>query len=284
MRFTKYQGAGNDFIIFDYRDIQGISYSNLAKKVCNRKFGIGADGILIAEKSEIGDIKMLYYNCDGSRGEMCGNGIRCFSKFIYDNKLINKTSFEIETLDGVKIIGLDFKEKTLENFIVDMGEPNFRASDIPVIWEKAYILNESILIDDIEYKFSALRMGVPHAVIFIENIQAINIDYLGEKIGKHKLFPEGSNVNFIEIENRRKINIFTWERGVGKTLGCGTGACSGVVVGERLGLLEPKVSVHSEGGSLEVEILNGRVIMSGGASLIASGEYNYSYEEESEDE
>ena len=275
MRFDKYQAAGNDFIIIDRLNSLDQDYNDLALRLCDRHFGIGADGLMVVKESNLGDVKMLYYNSDGSQGEMCGNGIRCFSKYIYDKGIVRKKDLVIETLDGLKHIVLktDLNENIVE-IRVDMGYPQFHSSKIPVTMEKEEVLEEKIQIDGRFYVFSALRVGVPHVVIFIEDIKEVDIDFLGEKIENHSLFPEKANVNFVEILDRENIKIYTWERGAGRTLGCGTGSSSTVVVGSKLNKLNSVVSVETEGGKIRVELSQDyNIKMIGDAVHIAKGEF-----------
>lgn len=274
MEFDKYVAAGNDFIAFNgiknpYRD-----YNDLALKVCDRHFGLGADGILVCENSLRADIKMLYYNSDGTQGEMCGNGIRSFSKYIYDYGIVKKSSIAIETLDGIKYITLDTDVLDKVNKIkVDMGFATFEPSNIPVKVSKDTVLEEKIIIDEKDYKYSAVLVGVPHVVIFVEDINEIDIDDLGRKIENHPIFPRRTNVNFIEIINPGNINIYTWERGAGRTLGCGTGSCASVMIGNKLNKLNNIVNVNTEGGKLTVEIgKDNKIYMTGDAVHIANGQ------------
>lgn len=273
MKFDKYVAAGNDFILFNGIEEPQKNYNQLALKICDRHFGIGADGFMICEKSDIADIKMLYYNSDGSQGEMCGNGIRSFSKYIYDYGIVKNKNLSIETLAGIKYITMETNELDKINIIkVDMGEPVFIGSEIPVTIHKEKIIEEIISIDDIDYTFSALLVGVPHVVIFVEDIDKININDLGKKIENHPLFPRKTNVNFIEIIDLNNINIYTWERGAGRTLGCGTGSCASVVIGNLLNKLSNRVNVNTEGGSLLVEVGEDyKIHMIGDAIHIASG-------------
>lgn len=274
MKFDKYVAAGNDFIIFNGIKNTYENYNNLALKACDRHFGVGADGILVCEESEVADIKMLYYNSDGSQGEMCGNGIRSFAKYIYDSEIVKKKTISIETLGGIKYIDIGVNELNQAEMIkVDMGHPIFEGREIPVEINKEYILEEIIKIDDIDYKFSALSVGVPHVVIFLDDINEVDINDIGRKIETHSLFPKKTNVNFVEVEDENNINIYTWERGAGRTLGCGTGSCASVVVGNLLNKLSNKVHVKTEGGSLQVELeKNNRIFMTGNAIHVARGE------------
>lgn len=275
MKFDKYVAAGNDFILFNGIEEPQKNYNQLALKICDRHFGIGADGFMICEKSDIADIKMLYYNSDGSQGEMCGNGIRSFAKYIYDYGIVKNKNLSIETLAGIKYITMETNDLDKINIIkVDMGEPVFIGNEIPVTIHKEKIIEETISIDDIDYTFSALLVGVPHVVIFVEDIDKININDLGKKIENHPLFPRKTNVNFVEIIDFNNINIYTWERGAGRTLGCGTGSCASVVIGNLLNKLSNRVNVNTEGGSLIVEVGDGyKIHMIGDATHIASGNF-----------
>lgn len=275
MKFDKFVAAGNDFVIFNGMEELKTEYNELALKVCNRHFGIGADGIMVCKKSDIADIKMLYYNSDGSQGEMCGNGIRSFSKYIYDYEIVRKQNISIETLDGIKYISIESDKLNKAKMItVDMGYPTFEGSKIPIRLNKEKVVGEIITIDEKQYEYSALLVGVPHVVIFIEHIEDVDINELGKKIENHLLFPKKTNVNFIEVIDHNNINIYTWERGAGRTLGCGTGSCASVVIGNMLDLLSDKVHVNTEGGSLTVELKEDyKIYMTGSATHIAKGEF-----------
>lgn len=274
MEFDKYVAAGNDFIVFNGIKSPYKDYNTFALKACDRHFGLGADGILVCENSLIADIKMLYFNSDGTQGEMCGNGIRSFSKYIYDYGIVKKLSITIETLDGIKYINLDTDELGKVNKVkVDMSFPTFEPSEIPVKINKNNIIEEIITIDEKDYKYSAVLVGVPHVVIFVEDIGEIDIDYLGRKIETHPIFPRRTNVNFVEIINSENINIYTWERGAGRTLGCGTGSCASVVIGNKIDKLNNIVNVNTEGGKLTVEIKeDDNIYMTGDAVHIAKGQ------------
>lgn len=249
MEFTKMEASGNDFVLFNGFKYSIDDYENLAKKSCDRHFSVGGDGILICEGTDVADIKMIYYNSDGSRGEMCGNGIRCFSKYVYEEGLVDKKVFKVETLAGIKTIWLETDDDNrVETIKVNMGKPIFKAKDIPVHINNEEVLEETLRIGKKDIIFSSVLVGVPHLVIFIEDIKDIDINKLGRKLETHPMFPRKTNVNFVKIIDRDKINIYTWERGVGRTLGCGTGSCAGVVLGNLLGKLERKVQVKTEGG------------------------------------
>ena len=275
MKFTKMIGAGNDFVIYNGLEYNIDNYGELALKSCDRHFSVGADGLMVCKKSEIADIKMIYYNSDGSRGEMCGNGIRCFSKYVYENNLVSSKEFTVETLAGIKTIVLDTDEnKNVNSVKVNMGYPTFKAKSIPVNMKKEEVILEKMIIDGKEIVFSSVLVGVPHTVIFIDDINSIDINDLGQKIEVHSLFPKKTNVNFIEILDKNHINIYTWERGAGRTLGCGTGSCASVVIGYKLGKLDNIVEVKTEGGELQVELEgNYEIYMKGGAKTICIGEF-----------
>lgn len=274
MKFDKYVAAGNDFIIFNGIGTGEKNYNDLAIKVCNRRFGIGADGIMLCQESLKADIKMLYYNSDGSQGEMCGNGIRSFAKYVYDYNIVKKERIRIETLDGIKDIKFDLDGGEIHNIRVHMGYPSFDPREIPLRSKKDKVIEELISIDDKDYIYSAVLVGVPHVVIFVEDINEVNINYLGRQIENHYLFPRKTNVNFVEIIDRSRINIYTWERGAGRTLGCGTGSCSSVLIGRLLGRLDSSVQVNTEGGELNVEISDDlKIDMIGKAVHIACGEF-----------
>ena len=273
--FHKYVAAGNDFILFNGINRDYGNHNELALNVCNRHFGIGADGMMIVENSNMADVKMCYYNSDGSLGEMCGNGIRAFTKYIYDNNIVKNKNISIETLSGIKYINVVTDElNKVDTIKVDMGYPVFEGERIPINIKKEKIIGESILIDGRYYKFSALTVGVPHVVIFIEDIGKIDINDLGRKIENHPLFPKKANVNFVKVIDKDNINIHTWERGAGRTLGCGTGSCASVVIGNIIGKLNDKVNVNTEGGSLIVELNKDyRICMIGDAIHIAKGKF-----------
>lgn len=273
MEFTKMEAAGNDFVLFNGFKYNIENLGALAKKACDRHYSVGGDGIMVCENSNIADIKMIYYNSDGTEGEMCGNGIRCFSKYVYENNFINKTEFTVETLAGIKTIVLELDgNNKVKTIMVNMGKVNLKPSTIPVIFNRERVLEEKLEIDGEEVIFSSVLVGVPHVVIIVDNIENININELGKKIENHPIFPQKTNVNFIKIAKRNKIHIYTWERGAGRTLACGTGASASVFVGNLLGKLDNKVKVMAEGGELEIQIKeNHQIFMKGGANTICKG-------------
>ncbi|MTI69928.1 MAG: diaminopimelate epimerase [Firmicutes bacterium] len=275
LKFEKLHGLGNDFIIFDGINQNMPNYNELAKKVCNRHFGIGADGMMVAEKSDKADIKMCFYNADGTEAPMCGNGIRCFTKFVYDNNLIDKKSFNVETLAGIMKPEIKEIKGKISDVKVNLGTPNFIAKEIPVISEKEEFINEKIKVLGKEYNISAVAIGSIHSVIFSNNLDNIDIKEVGNLIENLEIFPKGINVNFSEIIDDRNIKVLTWERGVGQTLACGTGAAASAIIGSKICGLNKSLDVHLLGGVVNIEQNGKYVYMTGPAEFVCSGKYNF---------
>lgn len=273
INFSKMHGAGNDFIIIRAEEISGMDYSKLAKKVCDRHFGIGADGLMVVEVSRSKDIKMNYYNSDGSLGEMCGNGIRCFAKFVYEKDIVKKEILSVETLAGTKEVKLTIDDNgKVERLLVDMGKPEIKAKAVPVMTQKETFINEDIKIENHSITVSSILMGVPHTVIFVEEIKEDEVCEIGAIIEKCNLYPKNTNVNFAKVVDKISMKVDTWERGAGKTLACGTGVCSSVYVAYLLNYVEKKVNVEVPGGSLTIYIDDDdRVFMEGTANFICDG-------------
>ena len=273
MKFWKLQGIGNDFIAIDgrYDNIENNDYGNLAKKVCHRKFSVGADGLLVVKNSNIADIEMLYYNSDGSRASMCGNGLRCFVKFVYDNNIVNKEKFDVDTLDGIKKVKLNLKNKSINTITVNMGYASFKCSDIPINSDKKIFINEEINVFDKNITINCVHMGVPHTVIFVDDMDMNKIHKYGPLIEKHEIFPEGTNVNFVKIIDEKNILVRTWERGCGYTLGCGTGITASVIISNYLKKVKDSVKVTSEGGSIIIDFIDNEAYMTGKAIKICEG-------------
>ncbi|MPQ44636.1 diaminopimelate epimerase [Clostridium tarantellae] len=272
MNFAKMQGNGNDFIIVEDFDnkLQG-KESELAKHVCHRKFGIGADGLLIVRLTDKADIEMIIINSDGSYAAMCGNGIRCFIKYAFEKKIVTKEKINVLTGAGIKTISLKTKDGKVNSISVNMGQANFNPNAIPVKSNEE-IINKEILANNKVYKITSLLMNIPHTVIFEEDNTNITE---GNEIEKHPLFPEKTNVNFCKVINKSIIEVRTWERGAGATLGCGTGNCASAVVCNKLGFVDNKVKVITPGGSLWVHIKGDGVYMIGDAKFICEGTYNF---------
>lgn len=276
MKFSKLQAAGNDFILVNGVEYRDLNLSSTAKKVCDRHFGIGADGFMTCEESKVADIKMNYYNSDGSRGEMCGNGIRCFSKFVYDNGVVRKENFSVETDAGIKYINLTLENEEVKYISVDMGRADFRAASVPCTLDNEIILEKEIEVEGEKLKISSVLMGVPHTVILVDDYDNYDIDRLGKAIEYSiDIFPRKTNVNFIQVVDDENITIKTWERGASRTLGCGTGCCSAAVIAHKLGKIkENSVKLTTEGGEVFVTFDNEyNVIMKGSAETICTGEF-----------
>lgn len=278
--FSKMQAAGNDFIVINNLENEfQYSFKLLAKYLCDRHFGVGADGVLILDKGCNADYKMRIFNQDGSEAEMCGNGIRCFAKFLYEKKIIRDTEFEIETLAGIKKIKLEVEGNTVVFIEVDMGKPIFEFSKIGIYYENnardTYTDNssfEGIHIE--EYTVYPISMGNPHCVCFVDNVDEIDIQKAGKLIENYKYFPNKTNVEFVQIKNNSTIKVRVWERGVGETLACGTGACSAAVISNLYKSIESEVIVELKGGNLKIKYDGENVIMQGSAEFVYEGEMN----------
>ena len=277
--FSKYQGLGNDFIIFDARrnnldHLFSLNKDNFIEHLCNRNFGIGADGIiLILESNNKCFVRMKIYNSDGSEPEMCGNGIRCLIAFLNDNNEINELSeIPIETKAGLILTSIDGNE----NIKVNMGEPILSPLDIPtkLLMNSLKVPNGVITLKDQILNVYAASMGNPHMIVFVNDIEGIPFQEWGSFLEKHNTFPNDTNVHFVEIIDKSNIKVKVWERGCGPTLACGTGACACLVVTSKLGKTLNNANVYLPGGKLEVEWPNqsGPVFMQGPALKVFSGE------------
>lgn len=266
--FMKIHGIGNDFII-TRNQVDPKDYSYAAKNICNRHFGVGADGFMAVEKSEKADIKMIYYNQDGSLAKMCGNGLRSFSKYVFDKKVVKKRKFTVETLDGIKKVEITEVDNQgfAKSIKADMG------------WYYLDFLRKTLKINGEALEIGSLTLGVPHVVIFEEALSEKRLMSLGPILEKHQTFLEGTNVNFALVLNKENVEIKTWERGCGYTLGCGTGMTAVVVLGNLLDRLSTKVNAHSPGGSLEIEIQHEKkmITMTGPAETICEGIYELKF-------
>ena len=269
LKFTKMQGAGNNFVVFQDMEDNHKDLSILAKKLCDRNFGVGGDGILVIRKSDIADIEMIIINSDGSYASMCGNGIRCFCKYVYENNIVRKSSFTVETGDGIKNCDLIIDDGIVKAVKINMGKGSFNPKSIPALAEEE-IIEKSICVNGKTYNITSILLGVPHTVILTGDGEFDVKE--GARIERHELFPLGTNVNFCRIVNKNKIIVNTWERGAGPTLACGTGCCSSVVVCNKLNLVERSVKVIAPGGVLNIEITQDGVMMTGPAENVFKGE------------
>jgi diaminopimelate epimerase len=272
LKFWKMHGLGNDYVVLDNRDgkIREEDLGKVAQKVCRRRFSIGADGLLLVCNSSVADVKMRILNADGSEAEMCGNGIRCFAKYCLENNVVSKTELRVETLAGVKPLWPVIKDRKVKAAKVDMGRPALERQQIPVVGEGRCI-DEELEVDKAIFKITCLSVGNPHCVVFVEDVDDFPVEEVGPKIENHQLFPNRINVEFVQAEKRDELKVRVWERGVGETLACGTGACAAVVAGNLLRKTDSVCTVHLLGGDLSIEYAGGRMLMTGPAEKAFEG-------------
>jgi len=274
MRFAKIHGLGNDFVIVNCLNAELSDYPELARKVCDRHFGIGADGLILVLPSQIADFKMRIFNADGSEAEMCGNGIRCFAKYLYEAGLTQQHLIRVETLAGIMLPELIVDGGTVKLVKVDMGEPRFAPDAIPVNLPGEKIVNQPVNFGGVDYHITCVSMGNPHCVIFVDDLAAIHLAKIGPTIEQAPLFPKKTNVEFVERVDRQHLKMRVWERGSGITLACGTGACAVAVAGVLNGLTDRQVTVNLPGGDLHIEwAANNHIYMTGPAVEVFHGEY-----------
>ncbi|MGL5615578.1 MAG: diaminopimelate epimerase [Sarcina sp.] len=268
MNFVKMHGNGNDFIVIEdlNKALEG-QEAKLARKLCHRHFGIGADGILLVRNTDKADIEMVIINNDGSYAEMCGNGLRCFIKYVYERNIVRKDIINALTGDGVKKVEIKAENGVINSMKVNMGKGDFTPANIPANCNEE-IVKKHININGESFEITSLLMGVPHTIIFEETETDIN---KGKLVEKYELFPRGTNVNFCKVENEKLLKVRTFERGVGPTLACGTGNCASALVAYKLGLVENKVKVVVPGGEIDIEIIDDIVYMIGNAEFICEG-------------
>ncbi|MFQ9194010.1 MAG: diaminopimelate epimerase [Candidatus Gastranaerophilaceae bacterium] len=275
MKFTKMHGCGNDYIYVNCFTEKIEEPSVIAKKVSDRHFGIGSDGLILICPSETADFKMRMFNADGSEGKMCGNGIRCVAKYVYDNGMTDKEVITVETLSGIKTLQLAVSQGRVQAVTVDMGSPVLTPSQIPVKCEGDRIINQPVSVGGKEYYITCVSMGNPHAVVFTEEeVTALNLEKTGPLFENHEIFPDRVNTEFIHVIDEKTIDMRVWERGSGETLACGTGACASVVACVLNHKTEDEVLVHLLGGDLEVRYDREKntVLLTGPAEFICTGE------------
>jgi len=275
MKFIKMHGLGNDFVFLDHFSVAADEdYPKLAKKLCHRQFGIGGDGLIVILPSKVADARMRIINSDGTEPEMCGNGIRCFARYVYDQGIVNHNPMRVETLAGVLTIKLTIKDAQVQGVRVDMGEPILRADLIPVLGQGEPVVGETLEVLGETFLYTAVSMGNPHCVIFVEDFATLDFERLGPAIEKHSLFPRKTNVEFIEVNSPRELTMKVWERGAGPTLACGTGACASAVAAVLNHKTEREVTVHLPGGDLLIEWgLDNHIYMTGPATYVFKGEW-----------
>lgn len=274
MKFTKMHGCGNDYVYVDCTNEMIENPSEVSKYVSDRHFGIGSDGLILICSSETADFRMAMYNADGSEGAMCGNGIRCVAKYVYDKGLTDKKNISIETKSGIKELELTVEDGKVSLVKVNMGAPILKAKDIPVDVDTEKCIDSDINVDGKDYKITCVSMGNPHAVTFIdEDVKTFPIEKIGPKFENHPMFPDRVNTEFVQVLNRHEVNMRVWERGSGETLACGTGTCATVVACVLNGLTDDEVTVHLLGGDLFIKYdrENDTVWMTGPAVIAFEG-------------
>lgn len=276
MKFTKMQGAGNDYVYVNCFTENIDNPNEVAKFVSDRHFGIGGDGLVLIKPSTVADFKMDMYNADGSQAEMCGNAIRCVGKYVYDHKLTDKTSITVETLAGIKKLDLTIQDGKTVLVKVNMGSPVLNPKEIPVVATKDRVVNEPIEVDGKTYYMTCVSMGNPHAVIYMDNVQDLDLEKIGPSFENHERFPKRVNTEFAKVIDRKNIEMRVWERGSGETLACGTGSCATAVASILNGLTDNLVTIHLLGGDLIIEWdqAENTVYMTGPAAFVFDGEIN----------
>ena len=274
MKFTKMHGIGNDYVYVNCFKETVEHPSEMAIKVSDRHFGIGSDGLILIKPSEVADGKMEMYNADGSQGAMCGNGIRCVAKYMYDYGITDKTSISVETKSGIKYLDLTIKDGKVDTVKVNMGTPILKAVDIPVRSEKEQVIDEPVMVDGKEWKITCVSMGNPHAITYIDDVKNLEIEKIGPKFENHEIFPDRVNTEFVRVIDRNTVEMRVWERGSGETLACGTGACAVAVSSILNGLTEEEVTVKLLGGDLKIfwDRKENLVYMTGPATTVFDGE------------
>ena len=274
MKFTKMHGIGNDYVYVNCFKETVEHPSEAAIKVSDRHFGIGSDGLILIKPSEVADGKMEMYNADGSQGAMCGNGIRCVAKYMYDYGITDKTSISVETKSGIKYLDLTIKDGKVDTVKVNMGTPILKAADIPVRSEKEQVIDEPVMVDGKEWKITCVSMGNPHAITYIDDVKNLEIEKIGPKFENHEIFPDRVNTEFVHVIDRNTVEMSVWERGSGETLACGTGACAVAVSSILNGLTEEEVTVKLLGGDLKIfwDRTENKVYMTGSATTVFDGE------------
>ena len=274
MKFTKMHGCGNDYVYVNGFEEKIEDPASVAIKVSDRHFGIGSEGLIMICPSKVADFLMAMYNADGSEGKMCGNGVRCIAKYVYDKGLTDKTQISIETLGGIKYLDLQVENGAVKTVKVDMGEPVLKAEEVPVQFAKEQMIGEEVSVDGKTYNMTCVSMGNPHAVVWVEDTKGLDLEKIGPNFEHHPMFPERVNTEFVQILSRTEVNMRVWERGSGETLACGTGACATAVACILNDKTEDEVLVHLVGGDLKItyDRDTNHVFMTGPATIVFEGE------------
>lgn len=277
MKFTKMHGCGNDYVYVNLFEENLSDAPKMATIVSDRHFGIGSDGVITIGPSEIADFRMRIYNADGSEAEMCGNGIRCVAKYVFDHKLTDKTEISVETGAGVKYLTLYVVNDKVSQVRVDMGEPILDPNHIPVLSHKNPVIADSIIVGNMEWRMTCVSMGNPHAVVFVKDVKNFPIEQFGPLFEKHERFPKRTNTEFVQVMSRTEVSMRVWERGSDETWACGTGTCATVMACIMNGYTDNKVLVHLRGGDLTIEYnqANNHLFMTGPATEVFQGEIEF---------
>lgn len=275
IRFTKMHGIGNDYIYINCMESTPDRLPELAIEMSDRHFGVGGDGIVLICPSEVADFKMRMFNNDGSEARMCGNASRCIARYVHDHGLTDQRRISLETLSGIKVLSLNMNSGgEVESVTVDMGEPEFTPGLIPVVTASERMVEEDVETSCGDVKVTAVSMGNPHGVIFVDRIEDVDFETLGPELESHDIWPDRANIEFLEVISRSEARMRVWERGTGETLACGTGACASAVAAILTGRCDRKVTIHLRGGNLEIEWSeDGHVMMTGGATEVFDGIY-----------
>lgn len=273
MKFTKMQGLGNDYVYVNCFEEKIENPPAVARYVSDRHFGIGSDGLIMINPSEVADFEMEMYNADGSRGEMCGNGIRCVAKYVYDYGLTDKTQISVETLGAIKYLDLTVEDGKVVLVKVDMGKSELKSDLIPIISENEKVIDEPIEVDGQVYHMTGVSMGNPHTVIYVDDVKNLDLEKIGPKFENHERFPKRINTEFVHCIDRNTVEMRVWERGSGETLACGTGACAVAVASILNNLTDTRVTVKLLGGDLQIEWdrEKNHVFMTGPAKVVFDG-------------
>ena len=274
MKFTKMHGIGNDYVYVNCFEESIKNPAEVSKFVSDRHFGIGSDGLILISPSAIADFRMNIYNADGSQAEMCGNGIRCVAKYVYDYGLTDKTEISVETLAGIKYLRLQVENGKVASVEVNMGAPILEPKEIPVAVEESPVVNVPVEVKGKIYHMTCVSMGNPHAIIFMNNVKDLDIEAIGPYFENHMVFPKRTNTEFVEVLDRNTVNMRVWERGSDETLACGTGACATTVACILNDKTENEVTVHLLGGDLKIrwDREANQVYMTGPATVVFDGE------------
>ncbi|WP_444660250.1 diaminopimelate epimerase [Caproiciproducens sp. R2] len=273
MKFTKMQGIGNDYIYINCFEEKVQNPSGLSIKLSDRHFGVGSDGIILIEPSDKADCRMDIYNADGSQAMMCGNGIRCVGKYVYERGMVKKDVLKVDTMSGVKTLYLDVENGKVVSVTVDMGRPDFRAGNIPVTYPKDRMIDEPVVFGETEYRVTCVSMGNPHCVLFVDDVTKVKIEKIGSMLECDKIFPHRANIEFVQVLSPEEVNMRVWERGSGETWACGTGACAVAVACAANRKTGRSITVHLKGGDLHIkwEEKTDKVLMRGPAEFVFDG-------------